>query len=710
MTPPKRMTLALAVTIALPHATLADSKADTKADQRVETMLVTGRAQSLYRVDETSVSTRINADLTRIPASVQIINADLIEDQGARDARDLYRAISGVSVFSYSGVTFRGFRQDEVLYDGLRGDPYAGFTVPRLFGVDQVEVLKGPSGALYGAGAPGGLINYATSQATLENYGRAQLVAGNFDLTGVNVAATGQIGDSDFGYRVAMLKETEQPFREHSSNDNDQGDLGFIWLPSDKTSIKVKYSFVDQTLGANRLRGVPADEDGNFLVAPSWNHNEPTDFLTLRANSVYSRIEHSFSDGIRLDVAMRYYDNQEKQNYHEPRGLYDSNGDGVDDMMARQFRDQIRNSEGTSAYANLVFEFATGSIEHQLLTGLEYYNEDSDFKAKRGSPIESGGVVPPLSLYDPLYGQTSRAQYGLDLRGWESDTTSSLTQSGLYIQDLVRVSERFDILASLRFNDFESDSNGVTDSDSATTYRLGGVYHITENLNTYLSYSEGFEPQSAANQDTDKGGPFAPEESENMELGAKLNLWDGRARLNLAIYETEKRNVLQGNPEGDVDGDGVDDLVAIGKVRSRGFEFDLSADLQPLWTMTLNYGYNRTRVLEATTGITNATGDKFANTPEHQIGLWTRYDFPSISSAIAFGADYKSDQISIQGDYVKPYTTFDASWQSEWDLWKLQLNVSNLFNKEYAESGFIHRTGHFPGEPRRVVATLSRTF
>ncbi|MDO3380785.1 TonB-dependent siderophore receptor [Gilvimarinus algae] len=704
----KKSPLFLAIALASGLTQPASAQEDEAAT--LETMVVTGRAQSLYRADESSVSTRINADLSRVPASVQIINAELMEDQGARDARDLYRDISGVSVFSYSGITFRGFRQDEVLYDGLRGDPYAGFTVPRLFGVDRLEVLKGPSGAIYGAGAPGGLINYATSQASLEHYGRAQIVVGDYELTGVNVEATGAFGDSDFGYRVAMLKETEEPFRKHTTNDNDQGDLGFIWQPGMDTSVQLKYSFVEQTLGANRLRGVPVDEDGEFLVEPTWNHNEPTDFLTLDADVFYSRLQHAFNDQLKLDVALRYYDNQEKQNYHEPQGLYDSNGDGIEDMMRRQFRDQVRNSEGTSAYINLIYEFNTGGISHQLLTGADIFDQDSDFKAKRGSPVESGGLVPPLSLYNPVYGQTSRAQYGLDERDWESASQSGLTQSGLYMQDLIGLSSAWDALISVRFNDFDSDSGIEKDSDTALTYRLGTVYHFTDNLNIYASYSEGFEPQSVSNQETEKGGPFKPEESESLEIGTKLTLWSGRAQLNIAAYEIEKRNVLQADPAGDVGGDGIDDLIAIGKVRSRGMELDLSADLLRHWTMTLNYTYNDTQVLEATSGITNATGERFANTPRNLLGLWTRYDFPAINSALAFGVDYKDDQIGIQGDYVKPYTVFDASWQSTIEQWKFQLNVSNLFDEEYAESGFITRTGHFPGEPRRVVATISREF
>lgn len=705
---PAKLKILLAIAISASFSQFASGSADNTG--QIETIVVTGRAQSLYRASQSSVSTRIDADLSRTPAAVQIINAELIKDQGARDARDLYRNISGVSVFSYSGITFRGFRQDEVLYDGLRGDPYAGFTVPRTFGVDRIEVLKGPSGAIYGAGAPGGLINYATSQASLEQYGQVQIVAGDYDLTGVNMQATGAFGNSDLGYRIAMLKETEEPFRQNTTNDNDQGDLGLIWQPTADTSVQLKYSFVDQMLNANRLRGVPADKDGNFLVEPSWNHNEPTDFLSLSADVFYARLQHAFNDAVKLDMALRYYDNQEKQNYHEPRGLYDSNGDGTKDMMAREFRDQVRNNQGASAYVNLIYVFNTGKVNHQLLTGVDIFDQDSDFKAKRGSPVESGGIVPPLSLYNPLYGQTSRAQYGLDNRDWESESESGQTQQGLYVQDLIELSSRWDVLVSLRFNDFENRNAADQDSDTALTYRLGTVYHLTDDLNFYASYSEGFEPQNAANQSVEKGGPFKPEESESSELGAKLMLWSGRAQLNITAYEIEKRNVLQSDPAGDVGGDGVNDLIAIGKIRSRGVEVDLSADLLPYWTMTLNYAYNDTKVLEATSGITNATGSRFANTPRNLLGLWTRYDFPAINSALAFGVDYKDEQISISGDYVKPYTVFDASWQTSFRQWNFQLNVSNLFDKEYAESGFITRTGHFPGEPRRVIATISREF
>ncbi|MCM5638574.1 TonB-dependent receptor domain-containing protein, partial [Xanthomonas hortorum] len=192
------------------------------------------------------------------------------------------------------------------------------------------------------------------------------------------------------------------------------------------------------------------------------------------------------------------------------------------------------------------------------------------------------------------------------------------------------------------------------------------------------------------------------------EVGLKTALNDGGLTLNTALYRIERSNIVQAN--GSIV-DGVNQLSALGLVRSEGLEVDLLADLTERWVLNLTYAYNDARVLDAgTNGITNASGDRFANAPRNNFGLWTRYDLPAWKSAIAFGADYVGERVSLEGQRVKPYAIFDISWQTQWDAWKLQVNVKNLFDKVYAVSGFTERTGHFPGEPRRVYAQLAYSF
>ena len=150
--------LALLVTLA-PAVSAQTTDASADSDPLPEEIVVTGRAQQYYRATKPSLGNKFPDDLKDIPQSIQILSRQLIEDQQAVEITDIYRNISSVSVFSYSGVTFRGFRQDEIRYDGLLGDPFSGFAVPLLFDIEQVEVIKGPSGALFGGGEPGGIIN-----------------------------------------------------------------------------------------------------------------------------------------------------------------------------------------------------------------------------------------------------------------------------------------------------------------------------------------------------------------------------------------------------------------------------------------------------------------------------------------------------------------------------------------------------------------------
>ncbi len=170
-----RALLAASLSLALfqVHAQSAPADAPAPDVTELDSVRVLGRALTLYKTDDAVVATRTDTPLALVPQSVQVMPRELIDDQAARQVTDLYRSISGISFFSYAGVTLRGFRQENVLYDGLRGDPYAGFSVPQLFNIERVEVLKGPAGALYGGGDAGGVINYVTRKPQAQAQRRA---------------------------------------------------------------------------------------------------------------------------------------------------------------------------------------------------------------------------------------------------------------------------------------------------------------------------------------------------------------------------------------------------------------------------------------------------------------------------------------------------------------------------------------------------------
>jgi len=237
---------------------------------------------------------------------------------------------------------------------------------------------------------------------------------------------------------------------------------------------------------------------------------------------------------------------------------------------------------------------------------------------------------------------------------------------------------------------------------------MGTTYNINDTFYPYALYGTGFKPQSASNQQSNTGGPFEPETSDIIELGLRTHLLDNRLALNAATYRIRRRNILQADT---TPGAASDALVALGEVESKGFELELVGDLTPDWVVTASYAYNDARVKEGGS-IRNSIGsdDTFANAPQNTFGLWSRIGLPSIDSSIAMGVDYVDEQQSLSGQRVKPYSVYNLSWQTEYQDWLFQLNVKNLFDKEYASSGFLSRSGHFPGEPRRVYLSASYNF
>lgn len=704
---------ALAFALAAQPAFAQEEGSGRPAATPEDVVIVTGRAAALYRVGEIS-----SAKLPVLPLlstqTIQVINEDLIDDQGARDAQDLYRNFSGVNFFSYAGVTARGFRQEENFFDGLRGDPYAGFSVPQLFNVERVEFLKGPTGMLYGPGAPGGLFNYVTKKpGDGDDYTTLSAVAGTEARYGASFETERPLTDVLSG-RAGVFYEDRNLPRHNATSTTQIYDTGLAF-DLGRGDLVLQATRYEQDLGGNRLRGVPTDDAGNFLADRRWNHNEASDFLRLESSVLQATFDYALTEDLVVDAGLRWNEGEEVQNYHEPRGLFDSNADGAIDASIREFRDQIRTGESWSFGANAVWSKDLGPVENRVLVGTDWFTIDSSFTgfSLRGRTTPTPGLPTPLSLFDPQYGVTDVANYALPAFDQYRTSVSEQERSGVYLLNEATFGD-FIAVAGVRRDSFEDTDpgSGTGFEDDATTWRAGVVYRAREDVSLFVNWAESFEPQSIGAQDPLTGGPFDPSAGDIWEAGVRTALMGGRVQSSASIYQITRSNVLQADPRGDVGGDGVDDLVAFGEVTSEGFEFDVTADITPNWVGTASYAWNDTRITAdaGTGGFSVAVGDRFANAPEHTFGFWTRYQIPAINTAFALGGDYVGEQVSISGQTVQSYTVFDASIIHERENWRALLRIDNLFDETYAVSGFIDRTGHFPGEPRSIFLELSRTW
>jgi len=692
------LSLSISTVFTLPSMAFAEDIPTTSNDDLVS-IKVEGRALSYYQADEASLATRTTTSIDKTPQSIQVLSESLIEDQAALEISDLYRSISGVSYNNFSTITVRGFAQDEILYDGMKGDPYEGFAIPQLFTIEQIQVLKGPSGALYGAGEPGGVINYVTKKPTYEQVNKIEVGVGNKDFLSGSFESSGAINeDGSQRYRVGIYSDGQNSYRNNVEEENQTIDLGYAWDINDDTTLNFQYTNIYQHIDGARLRGIPTDDDGNFLADTSWNNNEASDFQELEAQVVQASLQHNFTDWLDSNFTLRAFENKETQNYHELNSLLDTDNDGDIDAAKRQYREQTRENKGLSFASNVIAEFD----DHTLLIGADYYYNEESYLYHRATGSAAG--VSDLSLTAPVYGQDDVDNYVLDFR---NDDLTVLNQIGVYAQDQWDITQKLTLLGSVRVDYIQEDYTDYKDDDDDASYddfgyssRFGATYDLNTQLKPYTSFSTGFLPQSATDQQTSEDGSlFDPEESQQFEVGVRSYFLDKKINVNVALYHIERKNMLTEDPSDD------DYNIAIGKVRSQGVEVDMLTDITANWVANVSYAYNDVKVSDTDDDIRNV-----ANTPAHQVGIWTRYDFPRLDSSIALGMDYVSEQRNRADQIVKSYTVYDASWQTVWNDWKFQVNVKNLFDKEYAIAGFTETIGSYVGERRRVYFNTAYNF
>ena len=180
-------------------------------------------------------------------------------------------------------------------------------------------------------------------------------------------------------------------------------------------------------------------------------HNEPDDFLDLTSNNVSARLDGALGDGLTWDAALRYTESREDQEYHEPRALADTDGDGVDDTVSvRVLRDQTRTEEQLSLGVNTIWSAQLGPVDNRLLVGYERFTGENelDYLRARGE----GDGVAPLSILDPVYGLSDRSAYSLSVLA--DGQISEQTRQGGYVLNEATLG-KLTLVGGVRFDRFE---------------------------------------------------------------------------------------------------------------------------------------------------------------------------------------------------------------------------------------------------------------
>lgn len=650
----------------LPFAVLADEAGDANAP-----IVVTG-ARIDYANDHAD-GLKTGTPLLDTPQSVTTLSREQIDDQGFEQLNDALRYVPGVTLGQGEGhrdqIVLRGQSSTaDFFLDGLRDD--AQYYRP-LYNTERVEVLKGANALLFGRGGGGGVVNRVSKTPHFDvTHGS---VSGSVDTLG----AWSLAGDIDLALAPGAALRLNGIYEE-LDNHRDYYGGHFIGLAptfgaklGEATTLTLGYEYAEDdrttdrgipSLGGTPIRGY----DQTFFGDPAINRSEVT------AHIARARIDHEFSDSLTLNVTGQYahYDK-----------YYGNVLPGAVNTLANTVSLTGYRSTTTRAnwigQANLIWKGETGGLKHTLLAGFEAADQDTD--ASRDDARFGGASSVSVAL-----GQTITVPSSTWVA--TSASRSGVRSLSVYVQDQVEIGEHLQLIAGLRYDDFDVTATNLFNSavtgrsDGKWSPRLGVVIKPQANISLYASYAKSFLPQSgdqfttlAANLQT-----LAPEEFRNLEVGLKWEFHDSLA-FNAAVFQVDRSNTravdpLSGNP------------VLTGASRVQGFELSLAGKITAEWQATLGYNYQDGEIRRTTTAAPAGRGlDKL---PHHQVSAWTRYDVtPKLG--LGLGLVHQSSQFATISNAVRlpAFTRIDAAlFYDLSDRIALQLNVENLTDADYYPS------------------------
>ena len=664
---------------------------------------------------------RGDLDIRELPQAIQVLSSDMLTDAGITrldDALDLASGVARQNNFGglWDSFAIRGFSGDinvpsGYLVNGFNGG--RGFGGPRdASGIELIEVLKGPQGALFGRGEPGGTVNIVTKKPQFERFGNVRLSAGNYSTYRVEGDYTSPIVDT-LAFRINGAYENADSFRDTLNSTKFTASPSFLWAISDGTTLLYEIEYTDQEVPFDR--GVVAIEGELGVVPVSRFLGEPEDGpIDVNVFGQQLTFQHDFNDNWAFLAGGSYRTTSFEGYSSDPELVRSRQGFYFDhENLARQRRYRDFDSTHWVLRAEITGKFNTGSLVHHVLLGVDDEKFELDLLQDRFRP-PSLATNPTfaqsnsINVFDPVYGS-------LPTPGPFVSTLEDQKATGFYAQDQIELTDRWRLLLGGRWDDFKQDiTNRRNDSLSSRsfnefTWQSGLVFDVNEVVSVYTSYGEGFAPNSGLDF---AGDPFDPELSESFEVGAKVGTADGSFTGTIAYFNADKTNVLTADPVNS----GFS--LAIGEAKSSGIELDISGILAADVQFWLSYAYVDARVAEDVLDVNFGTpilaGEPLLNIPKNSGSLYVFRDFNVSDSVLrlGLGLTYVGKRLGETATdfYLPDYTLlkFLSSYELT-DKWTFSFEVGNLFDKEHYLNSFA-TLWVAPGSPRTYTVSANYAF
>ncbi|MES2574187.1 MAG: TonB-dependent receptor [Bacteroidota bacterium] len=617
------------------------------------------------------------------PQVYSVIPKELLLEQVVIDIKSAVQNSPGVISYNYPaggvGVAFRGFVTGVNARNGM--ETVATRSSLDISNVERIEILKGPSGTLFGASISsfGGVVNLVTKKPFEKTAVDISYTGGSYSLNRLTADVNTPLNkDKTVLFRVNMAVNKQHNFQNYGFNNT----VAVTPSLTFKASDKLTFNFDAELFNANTTRrayntyragsGIITPEDLKVDYKTSLFHDDVDG--TTSASKIFAQAEYEISENWKSTTIYSFVSENVEASYQPYLDWYSptqvDRKIGLWGPISNNYLNIQENFNGT---------FSTGSIKHKFLAGLNYRLYDGSRRA--------GGNVATLDNVNVTTNPAPirRKAYDNVIVLYTSNIAIEKTFSA-YACDVVNFNDRLSAMLSLRLDNFNREAVGTTKAynQNSLAPKLGLVYHVVKDqVSIFGNYMNGFQNVAPVDLKAPLTGTAVldPVYAVQYEGGIKAEAFNNKLNATASYYnitiDNAVRNDANGNP------------VQDGKQVSKGFEFELTANPISGLNLTAGYAYNDNRIVKSTNAAIE--GNKAGASPENVVNFWASYTLQNKLKGLGagFGANYVDENYFSTDNtvYMPAYTVYNATVYYDQAKWRVGAKLNNISNEKYWDIG-----------------------
>jgi outer membrane receptor for ferric coprogen and ferric-rhodotorulic acid len=665
-----------------------------------------------YTPGSIATATRLVLTPKETPQSVTVVTRQHMDDFGLNNVDDVMRHTPGITVSAFdterSNYYARGFSINNFQYDGIpstaRNVAYsAGNTLSDMAIYDRVEVLKGATGLLTGAGSLGATINLVRKKPTAEFQGHATLGAGSWDNYRSELDVSGPLTETgNIRGRAVAAYQDKHSFmdRYERKSPTYYGIMEFDLSPD--TLLTVGGDYQDSLpKGSSWSGSFPLiDAQGNRnTVKRSFNNAADWSSWEQYTRTVFAMVEHDLGDGWITKLQLDHKIN----GYHALMGSIQGDTPALDGTSQLTSGKYTGETVSDSADAYVSGPFSLGGREHELVFG-------GSISSSEWNGNGYWNLAPNLVDFNNWHGNAPQPDWGRP----QSKIDDTVRQTGMYMTTRLSLTDDLKLLLGGRVVNYTVTGNNPSYRESGRFVPyVGAVYDLNDTYSVYASYTDIFMPQESYNRDRDNK-LLEPDEGQNWELGIKADFLDGRVNASAAYFEIHEDNRSVSDDDYNNLKPTPSNYAFKGtQAVTKGYEVEMSGELAPGWQLQAGYTH---KIVRDDKDVKISTFE-----PEDQVSLYTTYKLKGNLDKLTVGGGARWQSVAWQDIYNSPRGGYEEfSQESYWLVDAMAryqftknvsttLNINNIFDKSYYTNiGFYNSAAY--GEPRNFMISTRWDF